>query len=79
VKLTNILVATAAALMAGGIFATPALDRVDNMSLDSLFWLRHVVWGQRHVPEQSPTIVIAIDEETYRTPPFRDKPKVMWT
>ena len=78
-KLTNVLSATAAAIVAGGIFAAPALDRVENVSLDSLFWLRHVVWGQRHVPEESRSVVIAIDEETYRTPPFRDKPKVMWT
>jgi class 3 adenylate cyclase/CHASE2 domain-containing sensor protein len=79
VKLTNILAATAAALVAGGIFAAPALDRVENVSLDSLFWLRHGVFGQRHAPQDSPTAVIAVDEETYRTEPFRDLPKVMWT
>ena len=78
-KLSNILAATAAALVAGGIFAAPALDRVENVSLDSLFWLRHVVWGQRHVPEESPSVVIAIDEETYLAEGFRDVPKVMWT
>lgn len=78
-KLSNILAATAAALVMSGIFATPALDRVENISLDSLFWLRHVVWGQRHAPEDSRAVVIAIDEETYRTLPFRDVPKVMWT
>lgn len=78
-KLSNIFAATAAALVAGGIFAAPALDRVENVSLDSLFWLRHVVWGQRHAPEESPSVVIAIDEETYRTSPFSQTPKVMWT
>ncbi|MDA1356160.1 MAG: adenylate/guanylate cyclase domain-containing protein [Proteobacteria bacterium] len=78
-KLSNILAATAAALVVGGIFAAPALDRVENISLDSLFWLRHAVWGQRHAPQESPSVVIAIDEETYRTAPFRDVPKVMWT
>jgi len=79
VKIPNILVAIAAALITSGIFAAPALDRVENFSLDSLFWLRHAVWGQRHAPEQSPSVVIAIDEETYRTPPFQGVPKVMWT
>ncbi len=78
-KLTNILAATAAALVAGGIFAAPALDRAENVSLDSLIWLRHGVFGQRHVPADSPSAVIAVDEETYRTEPFRDLPKVMWT
>ena len=78
-KFPNILVAIAAAVITSGIFAAPTLDRVENFSLDSLFWLRHTVWGQRHVPEQSPSVVIAIDEETYRTPPFQGVPKVMWT
>ncbi|MDP7344473.1 MAG: adenylate/guanylate cyclase domain-containing protein, partial [Alphaproteobacteria bacterium] len=78
-KLTNILAATVAALVAGGIFAAPALDRAENVSLDSLMWLRHGVFGQRHVPADSPSAVIAVDEETYRTEPFRDLPKVMWT
>ena len=78
-KFSNTLAAIAAALVVSGIFATPALDRVENVSLDSLFWLRDAVWGQRHAPEQSKAVVIAIDEETYRTPPFRDVPKVMWT
>ena len=78
-KVSNIVAATAAALVVSGIFALPALDRVENISLDSLFWLRHTVWGQRHAPDESHAVVIAIDEETYRTAPFRDVPKVMWT
>ena len=78
-KVTRLLVAAAVALLVSGIFSTPALDRVENLSLDSLFWLRHIAWGPRHNPNDSNVVVIAIDEETYRTAPFRDVPKVMWT
>ena len=78
-KVTRLLVAAAVALLVSGIFSTPALDRVENLSLDSLFWLRHIAWGPRHNPDDSNVVVIAIDEETYRAAPFRDVPKVMWT
>jgi adenylate cyclase len=78
-KVTRLLVAATVALLVSGIFSTPALDRVENLSLDSLFWLRHIAWGPRHNPNDSNAVVIAIDEETYRTAPFRDVPKVMWT
>ncbi len=55
------------------------MQRADGLSIDSLFWLRHQVFGALRAPEDSPTVVIAIDEETYRRPPFQDIPKAMWT
>lgn len=54
-------------------------DWLRSLSLDSLFWMRHAAYGLRHVPSSSPAVVVAIDEETYRRPPFKDLPKVMWT
>ena|SRR6516162_8600859 len=51
------------------ILATP-LDRLRGLSIDILTMLRWRVFGSMHKPEQSPTIVVALDEETYRTPPF---------
>lgn len=35
-------------------------------SLDITFWLRERAFGPRHDPATSPTVVIAIDEESYR-------------
>ena len=68
-----------AVLTVSGVFASPGLDRLGGLSIDVLFWLRHQVFGPRHSPASSPTVVVAIDEETYRTEPFRSLPKVLWT
>ena len=78
-KARDAVVAAAAAVIASGLVALPVFDRLEGMALDSLFWLRHQAFGARHAPATSPTVVIAIDEETYRRAPFRDSPKVMWT
>ena len=55
------------------------MQRADGLSVDGLFWLRHQIFGPLRGAEESPTVVIAIDEETYRRPPFQDIPKAMWT
>jgi len=60
------------------ILATP-LDRLRGLSIDILTMLRWRVFGSMHKPEQSPTIVVALDEETYRTPPFASTPAITWT
>lgn len=62
-----------------GLAWTPLFERVDTLSADVLVMLRHVVYGQRHHPDTSRAVVLAIDEHTYRTPPFAGTPKVMWT
>ncbi|HET6220528.1 MAG TPA: adenylate/guanylate cyclase domain-containing protein [Dongiaceae bacterium] len=53
--------------------------QVDGLSLDLLFWLRQQAFGARVDSATSPVAVIAIDEETYRQPPFKDLPNVLWT
>ncbi len=73
------VVAAGIACIVTVVTAVPALDRLDGFSIDILFWLRHQVYGPVHEPETSPSVVIAIDEETYRRPPFEGIPKVMWT
>ena len=40
--------------------------------------LRWRVFGNAHEP-RSPAVVVAIDEETFRTPPFEGTPSVTWT
>ncbi len=78
-KPRDILVAGAVALSSTLLFALPYFDRLEGLSIDALGALRQSVFGRRTAREQSPAAVIAIDEETYQTPPFRDIPKVMWT
>ena len=78
-KLKGAAVATAAALVWTAVLAHPAFDRLEGMSLDALNWLRAAIFPVEGNTDPSPTVVVAIDEETYRTPPFKDVPKVMWT
>ena len=78
-KPRDLLVAAAVVLVVSGVFTLPAFDRLGGLSIDLLFWLRHQTVGPRHPPATSPTVVVAIDEETYRTDPFRSLPKVLWT
>jgi len=67
------------AAIVAAVLSLPALDRLDGLGIDSLFWLRQAVPGDTRPAADSPTVVIALDEETYRRPPFRDLPSVMWT
>ena len=78
-SLRDALVAGAAALAATAMLALPVSQRLEGLSVDVLHWLEQEILGPRHTPESSPVVVIAIDETTYRTPLFRDVPKVMWT
>ena len=58
---------------------TPAFDRLDALSSDMMLALRHAVFGQKYPASTSPTVLVALDELTYRTPPFANLPKVLWT
>jgi adenylate cyclase len=56
-----------------------ANQRLAGLSIDSLFWLRGKLFAPSHAPAQSPAVVVALDEETYRRPPFDLAPKALWT
>src|SRR5690348_12263830 len=75
--------AAAAALLisvaAGLLAASPAFDRLRGLSLDVLTALHWRVLGNAHPPASSPVVVVALDEETFRTPPFDGTPTVTWT
>ncbi|MBX3500839.1 MAG: adenylate/guanylate cyclase domain-containing protein [Alphaproteobacteria bacterium] len=73
------LVVLGLALLAGAAVATPPFDGLRGWSLDLLTGLRWAAFGNPHPPESSPVVVIALDEETYRTPPFEGTPSVTWT
>ena len=60
-----------------GILALPLFERLELISIDVLHALRHQIVTAPRIA--SPTVVIAIDEETYRTEPFASVPKVLWT
>ncbi len=72
-------VAAALSLSIAAVAAFPMFDWFQGPSIDALFVLRDVFTPARHEPDASNSVVIAIDEETYRAPPFEGKPKVLWT
>jgi serine phosphatase RsbU (regulator of sigma subunit)/CHASE2 domain-containing sensor protein len=72
-------VAFLVSVLAGLLAASPALDGLAGLSLDVLTALRWRVFGNAHPPAASPAVVVAIDEETFRTPPFAGTPTVTWT
>jgi class 3 adenylate cyclase/CHASE2 domain-containing sensor protein len=79
IRRRDALAALAIALLAGILAASPALDPLRGLSLDALTALRWRVIGSRHDPAASPAVVIAFDEDSYRTPPFKGTPSVTWT
>ena len=78
-NLRHAAVALVIAVSANVLVVLPFASRLDGISIDSLFWLRDKAFGPRHDPASSRTVIVALDEETYRRPPFEQLPKVMWT
>ncbi len=75
---TRIQLGVLAALLALGCGI--ALERYlsAGLSFDALLSLRHAVLGDRHAPESSRVVVVAIDEATFADPAFRDAPLALW-
>jgi class 3 adenylate cyclase/CHASE2 domain-containing sensor protein len=67
------------ALVSGLLGTAPLLEGVHGLSLDVLTALRWQLFGARHEAAASPAVVVAIDEETYQTPPFKGSPTLTWT
>jgi class 3 adenylate cyclase len=78
-RLRDAVAALGIALVAAALILTPPLDRLRGFSIDILTMLRWRVFGSMHKPQDSPTVVVALDEETYRTPPFVGTPAITWT
>ena len=54
-------------------------DPVRALSIDSLVWLRDSFTDQTPRTEESRISIVAVDESTYQTPPFRGIPRVAWS
>ena len=54
-------------------------EPVRALSIDSLIWLRDSFLRQGRPVEESKVAIIAVDETTYWTPPFRGTPRVAWS
>jgi adenylate cyclase len=70
------VVAALAVAAAAGLASGPAANWLRGPSLDLLMPLRHWLFVGTAPP--SPVAVVAIDEETYRRPPFNETPQAAW-
>lgn len=75
----DIVAAILIALLAGAVFTSPPLQTLQGLSLDILTALRGRLVGDHRDPATSPVVVVAIDGETYDTPPFKGSPTQTWT
>ena len=75
----DIVAAILIALLAGAVFTSPPLQILQGLSLDILTAMRGKLVGDRRDPATSPVVVVAIDGETYDTPPFKGSPTLTWT
>jgi adenylate cyclase len=67
------------ALVAGIVFASPAFEVLQGLSIDALTMLRWQFFGDLVDPASAPVVVVAIDAESYQTPPFKHSPTLTWT
>jgi class 3 adenylate cyclase len=67
------------ALVAGSLTVVPSRVNLRGLSIDALTGLRWHLLGHTSNSSASPTVVVALDEETFRIPPFADSPNITWT
>src|SRR5882672_3339441 len=67
------------ALIFGIVSALPSFKLIHGWSIDALTALRWEAFGTRRDPASAPVVVIALDEETSETPPFKGSPTITWT
>jgi adenylate cyclase len=73
------LAMSAIALACAALLTSPLFEKGRGLSIDILTLLRWEVFGARHDPSASSAVVVAIDEETSETPPFKGSPMLTWT
>ncbi|MEH2502365.1 adenylate cyclase [Bradyrhizobium sp. AZCC 1578] len=69
----------AIALVCAAASVSPAARPIRGLSIDILTALRWEVFGRRQDPAASAAVVVAMDEESLRTAPFKDAPMLTWT
>ena len=75
----EVMTVAAIALACAALSVSPALKPIHGLSLDILTALRWKMFARAPDPAASPTVVIAIDEESYRAAPFKGSPTLTWT
>src|SRR6195952_4564110 len=75
----NQMVVAAIALVCAAASVSPVVRPIRGLSLDLLTALRWEMFGRNQDPAASPAVVVAIDEESLRTAPFKGSPMLTWT
>ena len=75
----RVIVAALLGVLAGAVAALPQTRVWDLYGIDYLLPLRHLAFGPLFPASRSDVVVVAIDEQTYKTDPFSNTPKVAWT
>ena len=78
-RLKDGLVVVATAAMVTALVLPISGQWLSGLSLDYLFFLRALYQQERHAPDSSHVVIVAVDEETYQREPFARNPRVMWT
>ena len=85
-RLINAAVACAAVLIGAFASFSPIALNFSNVGIDLLYWLRDrgasvasAIGISSQPARPSHAVILAIDEETYRRPPFEGTPQVFWT
>ncbi len=78
-KLRNMALAVVCALAVSGLAGLPVFERFNDLDIDVLHALQRFAPSVGQDEAASETVVVALDESTYVTPPFAGLPKVMWT
>jgi len=73
------MVVAAIALICAAASVSPAARPIRGLSLDILTALRWEIFGHRQDPAASPAVIVAMDEESLRTAPFKGAPMLTWT
>src|SRR5713226_1729657 len=68
-----------AALVCGTVSGLSPFNLIHGWSIDALTVLRWAAIGTRRDAASAPVVVIALDEETSETPPFKGSPTLTWT
>src|SRR6266851_4264798 len=68
-----------AALVCGTVSGLSPFNLIHGWSIDALTVLRWEAFGTRRDAASAPVVVIALDEETSETPPFKGSPTLTWT
>jgi class 3 adenylate cyclase/CHASE2 domain-containing sensor protein len=67
------------AVACGVVSILPPFNLIHGWSIDALTALRWEAFGAHRDAAPTPVAVIAIDQETYETPPFKGSPTLTWT